>query len=279
LPWGIAVDPDGHVFVTDTDNERVLAFNENGTNLIDEFGEAGEGDNDFISPRGIGFNENGSGDDRLIVADPDQNDNDDRIRRFSGDPEEGGFGNLLTAIGDETPDNNIEPFGVAIDPDDRIWVVNQSAPGVIYRFNRDGSFQADFEPDGQGTLNDPQGIAVFEDDDDNLFVYVADTDNDRVVKFEHINDSDDGLDFVTENEDGGNANLSAPIGLAVDKCGNVWVADSGNDRIAIFDKNLNFIDDFDEDFNLPTGVALGPDGDTLYVVDSINERIVKFDLS
>src|SRR3546814_6223457 len=68
-----------------------------------------------------------------------------------------------------------------------------------------------------------------------------------------------------------------PIGLAVDTCGNVWVADSENNRVAVFDKNLEFVDDVTQGFDLPTGVALGPDGDdTLYVVDSVNERIVKF---
>ena len=70
----------------------------------------------------------------------------------------------------------------------------------------------------------------------------------------------------------------APEDVAVDSTGNVWVADSGNNRIAIFDKNLEFIDDITQSFNDPTGVALGPDGDVLYVVDSANQRIVKFDL-
>lgn len=285
LPWGIAVDPDGTVYVTDTNNERVLAFNQNGTNLINQFGQAGEGGNNFDTPRGIGFNENNQGDDRLVVTDPEQNANDDTIRRFNGDPDAGDdFGDLISAIGNEAG-NNIEPYGVAIDPDDRIWVVNRVAPGQVFLFNRDGDLIADFEPDfsspGPDSLSNPQGIAVFEDDNNDVFVYVADTDNNRVVKFEYVsNDFEDGLDYISETDDSGNDELDSPIGLAVDSCSNVWVADSSNDRVAVFDKNLEFVDEITQNFNLPTGVALGPDGDdTLYVVDSDNARIVKFDLS
>jgi DNA-binding beta-propeller fold protein YncE len=77
----------------------------------------------------------------------------------------------------------------------------------------------------------------------------------------------------------GNNEFNQPTGLVTDECGNVWVADRSNHRIAIFDKNLDFIDDFSDDVSDPTGVALGPDGDVLYVVDSADDQIVKFTLS
>ncbi len=122
------------------------------------------------------------------------------------------------------------------------------------------------------------------------FVFVADTANNRIVKFEQVSEDSDGLEYVTEvgNSNGSsgddNREFNRPTGLAVDDCGNVWVADYFNNRIAVFDKNLDFIDNFDDDqdgtdFFHPSDVALGPDEDALYVVDSDNNRVVKLDLS
>ena len=289
-PWGIDTDPDGNVYVTDRNNERVLVFNRNG-GLRDEFGEEGEGGNEFDDPRGIGFNLNNNDNERLYVADPLQNDNDDRIRRFIGDLNDQDFGSNSADLGEDTGENDISPFGVAIDPDNRVWVVNQSVPGLIFLFDRNGGFVATFEPDltaspGDDVLDDPEGIAVFEDDDGNDFVFVADTDHNRIIKFEHVsNDRENGLEYVTEvgNSDGssgnGNREFSQPTGLDVDECGNVWVADTGNNRISVFNKKLEFIDNFTSSLDQPTGVALGPDEDVLYVTDSANNRVVVFDLT
>ncbi|MGA9154833.1 MAG: SBBP repeat-containing protein [Candidatus Nitrosopolaris sp.] len=39
----------------------------------------------------------------------------------------------------------------------------------------------------------------------------------------------------------GNGKLNVPTGFAVDSAGNIYVADSGNDRIQKFDSNGTFI--------------------------------------
>jgi DNA-binding beta-propeller fold protein YncE len=280
-PWGITTDPDRRVYVTDKDNERVLVFNRNG-NLLAEFGEDGEGSNDFRDPRGVGFNTSSQGNARLFVADPVQDDNDDRIRRFEGDIDDVDFGDRLNSLGNETGDNAISPYGVAIDPDNRVWVVNRSTPGVVYRFDRNGQNLVRFEPaftsPGEDALDAPQGIAVFEDRNGNDYVFVADTDNGRIVKFRYVsNDEATGLRYVSEVGSGGGA-LDQPAGLDVDACGNVWVADEDNNRIVLFDRNLDFIEEFDDGFDHPTGVAVDPNGDFLYVVDSFNNRVKRYDL-
>ncbi len=67
---------------------------------------------------------------------------------------------------------------------------------------------------------------------------------------------------------------------------NVYVADKNNNRIQIFDKDLNFLSEFktseSEDetysFGYPTCVANSPMGD-LFVLDSDNSRILKYNLS
>lgn len=64
-----------------------------------------------------------------------------------------------------------------------------------------------------------------------------------------------------------------------DECGNLWVADRFNNRIQQLDKNLTFESRFTSSFVEPTGVALSPNGNSLYVVSSINDRVKKFTLS
>jgi sugar lactone lactonase YvrE len=291
-PFGITTDPDGHFFVTDTDNFRIVAFNQNG-NFRKEFGESGQGDEEFEQPLGIGFNERSNDNLRLYVVDRIQNSNDRRIRDFEGDVDANDFGDQKNNLGDDTGDPNSNPIGVTVAENNRVWITNAEPTGTIFLFNRDGDFLANFEPNFSSPCDDelqnPAGIAVFEDDNGNEFVYVADTGNHRIVKFRHVsNDPEDGLEYVTEVgrinngncvSGSGNNEFNQPTGLVTDECGNVWVADRSNHRIAIFDKNLDFIDDFSDDVSDPTGVALGPDGDVLYVVDSADDQIVKFTLS
>jgi DNA-binding beta-propeller fold protein YncE len=75
--------------------------------------------------------------------------------------------------------------------------------------------------------------------------------------------------------------LSQPRGLALDKDGNVYVADFGNDRIQKFDPAFGFVrewganGDLPAQFKQPGDVAIGPDG-TVYVADTWNQRIQVF---
>jgi len=76
--------------------------------------------------------------------------------------------------------------------------------------------------------------------------------------------------------------LSAPKGLALDAAGRLYVADSGNDRIAVFGPEGQLITTFGQEgaepgaFMEPWGVAVGPDGE-VYVADTWNHRIQVFD--
>ena len=66
----------------------------------------------------------------------------------------------------------------------------------------------------------------------------------------------------------------------------VYIADKNNNRIQIFDKDLNFLSEFrgsrennfEESFAYPTCVGVSNIGD-LYILDSDNARILKYDLS
>jgi len=91
---------------------------------------------------------------------------------------------------------------------------------------------------------------------------------------------------VTEEEaapppQGAPGQLSQPRGLALDKDGNVYVADFGNDRVQKFDAGFGFQKewgahgDLPSQFKQPGDIAVAPDGD-VYVADTWNQRIQVF---
>ena len=142
---------------------------------------------------------------------------------------------------------------------------------------------------------------------DNDRLYVSDTRNDRIVILD-LKDScrggsekiRDGVCFVDVFGSGGtdSGEFDRPRGLAFDSTDNLlYVADSDNDRIQVFEMGSNncpradeiidgvcFIEEFGSKgtgngkFNTPIGIALDSDNEKLYVADSGNDRIQVFDL-
>lgn len=79
----------------------------------------------------------------------------------------------------------------------------------------------------------------------------------------------------------GQGRFNSPWGIAVDEDANVYVVDSGNDRVQKFSSTGSFITEWggsgtlDGKFDGPAGVATGPSGQ-VYVADSVNNRIQRF---
>jgi sugar lactone lactonase YvrE len=116
-------------------------------------------------------------------------------------------------------------------------------------------------------------------------VYVADTWNHRIQKF-----APDGR-FLTawggladvNNRDPQSApgRFWGPRSIAIGQDGLVYVTDTGNKRIQVFDANGTFVRVFGSagtepgQFNEPVGLAI--DGDALVVADAWNNRVQRLD--
>ena len=108
-------------------------------------------------------------------------------------------------------------------------------------------------------LAKPYGIAVFQGR-----VYVTDTVGRAVYMFDVP-----GRNFKTIGQEGAGA-ITKPIGIAVSNEGEVYVADHTSKRVMVYDKEGEFLRAIggSEYLRKPSGVAISPDGNTLYVIDT-----------
>jgi DNA-binding beta-propeller fold protein YncE len=71
-----------------------------------------------------------------------------------------------------------------------------------------------------------------------------------------------------------------PVGLAADAAGNVYVADTGNHRVQVFDGEGKFLREFAafgwKDFYTEPYLAIGP-GDSVFATDSTEGRVNEYD--
>ena len=82
----------------------------------------------------------------------------------------------------------------------------------------------------------------------------------------------------------GQGKLHCPSDVLVHSSGLVYVADSNNNRIAVFSQEGELVHTFGSrgggkgEFEWPSGVAVSPDGHHLYVSDRDNHRVQVFTL-
>ncbi len=211
-PSAIALAPGGEVWVADTGNDRIEEFSEGG-GFMRAVGSKGTRSGRFESPEGIAVDADGG----VWVADTGNN----RIQEFS---EEGGFLEVVGSRGSE-PGRFDKPSGVAIGANGDVWVADRLNDRV-QEFSEAGAYVGEFGVGGveAGEMFEPDGVVVADG-----YVWVGELGRDRVQVF-----SEGGVyavGFGVEGSEGEGLNLSAPMGLAVDASGDVWVADSGNDRV------------------------------------------------
>jgi DNA-binding beta-propeller fold protein YncE len=178
-------------------------------------------------------------------------------------------------IKNKTHGHFVRIIGLAMDDNDRLFV---SDPGLnhILVFNPKHEAE-DVITDG---LVEPGGLAL---DVENRLLYVADVNQDQVLVYDA-----DTLKLKRRIGTGGHkhelttpGDFARPSGVAVDRDGNLYVADTLNNRIEIFDGDGKFVSAFGKAgdgpgyFSRPKGVAIDSD-DHIWVVDGMQDRVQVF---
>ena len=167
VPWGLATDQEGNLYVSDTSNARIQKFKSDGTPLL-KWGRDGSFDGAFFFPRGVAVDFVGN----IYVADESNN----RVQKFDA------RGSFLTKWGREGsgPGQFKSPWGLACDALGNVYVVD-TGNHRVQKFDGNGTFLCSWGNRGrtEGQLNFPYGIAV----DKEGCVYVVDSGNNRVLKY------------------------------------------------------------------------------------------------
>lgn len=169
------------------------------------------------------------------------------------------------------------PYGLAADSKGRIFVADLYN-GAVSIFDKDGKFLSYFaeKTPGEKTLLMPAGLHITDDK-----VYVTDVKKHQVLMFD-IN----GKLLKTLGKPGvkNPGEFKAPNALTTDKEGNLYIVDTGNQKVQVFDKNgkfkmfINGSKDGKGDsvFVNPRGIGVDSKGN-LFVVSNLTHYVYVFD--
>lgn len=236
-PSGIAIDKDNNIFIADTSNNRIrkLTLDRKVTTIAGS-GDAGFKDGagteaQFDGPIGIAVDKQGN----IFVADA----YNDRIRKIATD------GSVTTIAGAGLPgfgdgpaaDALFDtPCGVAVDGGGNVYVADTgnravrkiTAQGGVITIAGDAQAGQD-EQENEIGFSRPVGIAITHDG----FLFVTDAGRGQIIRITPEGQSSVYAGVGTGYADGRQARFNGPTGVAIDRDGNLYVADSQNYLIRI----------------------------------------------
>jgi tripartite motif-containing protein 71 len=259
-PYGIAVAPNGNVYVADSWNCRVQYFTRDGS-FLGKWGSYGTGDGQFRwNPR---LTVSASG-DRVYVTDRAEPVPGNRVQYFTP------TGSYLGEWGGTGKGEGhfLNIFGVAAAPKGNVYVTDWDNARVQY-FTRDGHFLGKWgtEGFGDGQFKHPEGIAVAP----NGNIYVLDN-HVNVNRIQYFTPAGSFLGKWGRTGSG-NGEFRYTIAITIAPNGDVYVADYWNFRIQYFTSTGSFLGKWGsegmgpEQFLGPTDIALSRTGARLYVLD------------
>jgi uncharacterized protein (TIGR03437 family) len=242
----LALDAAGNLYIGDLGNGRIRKISSGVITTVAGNGPGGfSGDNgpatsaQLSGPYATAVDSAGN----LYIADRDNN----RIRKVSGGVittvagagptglNRGGFS------GDNGPAANAQlngPLGIAIDSAGDLYIadlgnerIRKVSNGIITTFAGNGTqgFSGDNGPAASAQLYDPRAVAV----DSTGKLYIVDNSRIRMVSNGVITTvAGNGIyGFSGDNGPAANAELNGPEGVALDSAGNLYIADTNNQRI------------------------------------------------
>lgn len=255
-PHGLAMDPEGRLWVADPGARRLHVFDIPGRRY---FSLPSRDEPPLVSPIAIAHDDQGV----AYVSDSGRG----VIRRF--DREGGDLGEW------DGQGVLLRPTGLAFDPQAGLLWVADTGNHRLLAFDRDGRIRRFVGERGRelGRFNFPTHLALdadrlFVTDSLNFRVQILTREGDPVAAFGHAGD--------------GPGSFSKPKGVALDRDGHVYVVDSLFDNVQIFDQRGQLMLHFGDrgagpgQFWLPGGVCIAA-GNRIYVADGFNQRIQSFE--
>ena len=256
-PYGVAVNDQDQIAVTELWKNRVSVFSSDGTYLR-SFGRCGEGDGLLDYPSGIAFDSRGN----IVVVD----NGNHRVQVFGRNGTfRGKFG------GRGSSDHNLkDPEGLLINGNGDI-IVTDKGNKLIKIFSSSGEYLRKFG--GAGSLVNPfhciqHGQYFIVSDRGDHFIKMFDLEGKFSFKF-----------GKQGNQDG---EFRRPCYLSINKEGLLMVCDEENERVQLFELSGKFVTKFGSygsgkgEFNSPISLANLSDG-RIVVCEFSNNRIQVFE--
>ena len=130
-------------------------------------------------------------------------------------------------------------------------------------------------------IRQPQGLFARNND-----LYVVDTGNNRIIQLQYNGRDFQFVRLITEIQGCEKTTFNAPNDVFADEEGNIYIADYGNMRVVMVDKDLNWIKEFtkpdDSTFDqnldfLPSKIAVDVAGRLYVLVTNVNKGFAKYE--
>jgi DNA-binding beta-propeller fold protein YncE len=213
----------------------------------------------MVKPYGISVTPDG----RVLVTDTAAR----RVFQFDLDAK------TVSFVGESGTGKITKPIGVAVDGEGKVFVADATL-NRVFGYARDGSLAVAIGHEGE--LESPSGLAA---DRQHNWIYVADSKKHQVFCYSSV-DGSHVRTIGTRGEEPGSFNF--PTNLFVDRQGRLYVADTLNFRIQIFDASGTFVrafgtlGDIPGTLNRPKGIGVDSEGH-IYVVDTAFNNFQIFD--